>query len=511
MPDVNRRGLLHGAGAGIALAITGKGLSAQAATKTNSSLPAAAVSFNVRDYGAAGNGSADDTAAINAAISAATGNAAPNANTRLPGAGVYLPPGVYKVTSDLLIQSVDGFAFAGAGKELTILLASGRGFKSAVLNIDGSAMSSFQGFTILGDGTEGSGSNALPNAINLTWTTAAARSTTGNIFEDIYIRTLKFSCGMRMGAPAGTNRQVDGTAIRDVVISGAGNAGYAYSTLYLYGFYFGNGVTGNQYNFVVNNASATGCRAGVYCNASSFEWYGGQPAANAIDFQFAGAPAQTTIQGIQTQDSGQLLNVVGGSAVATASVRDVLFASTHLVSSGRWIEITGIARGWEFSNVRAAIATGPKPVIFFSGQGNAEVATLINVSQPNTATAGIVVQSGGSVKLINYMQLEADGQVAAVWHDFVISVTSAHACTQSDRYVFANAAKTAFKVVLPNASQCPGKLYTVKKTDSSSHAVTVAPTAGQTIDGAATYQLRSGHSAVDLVSSGGGWFITAKL
>ena len=509
MTDPGRRRLLYGAGAGAALAITGTSLPARAAGRTNSSLPMSGW-VSVRDYGAAGNGSTDDTAAINAAISAAVGTASPAASTRFPVAGVYLPPGIYKVTSDLLIQSVEGFVFAGAGAELTILLASGTGFRTAVLNVDGSAKSSFRGFSVVGDGTEGSGDKALPNAINLTWTTAARRSTTGNVFSDIYVRTLKFACGMRMGAPAGTTRQVDGTTIRDVIVSGAGDARYAYAALYLYGFYFGNGVTGNQYDFAAYNSSASGCQVGVYCDASGFEWYGGQPAQNATEFHFAGAPAQATIQGIQSQDSGQLLSVTGGSNAATASVRDVLFTTTRLVSSGYWIQVTGIARGWEFSNIRAYTGTA-RPVIFFSGSGNAEVATLINVAQQNTAAAGIVVQSGGSVRLVNYMQLDANARVTAVWHDFIMSTASAHNCTQSDRYVLADAARAAFNVTLPNASLCPGKAYTVKKTDPSVNGVTIVPVAGQAIDGAATYHLRSQHSSVDLVSNGTGWFVTAKL
>jgi hypothetical protein len=524
MTDLNRRRLLYGAGAGAALVITGSSLPARASVKPSTAKPHAVTTAavtanskqpaqgwaNVQDYGAAGDGRTDDTAAINAAINAVTGNASPAATTRFPAAGVYLPPGLYRVTSDLLIQSVEGFAFAGAGAELTILIASGTGFKTAVLNIDGSAKGSFQGFTIMGDGTEAAGGKALPNAINLTWTTAAARSTTANIFNNIYVRTLKFACGMRMGAPSGTARQVDGTTIRDVIVSGAGNARYAYTTLYLYGFYFGNGITGNQYDFVAYNSSASQCQAGVYCDASGFEWYGGQPALNGIEFQFVGAPAQTTIQGIQSQDSGQLLNVIGGSTVATVSVRDVLFTTEFLVRSGHWIQVTGIARGWEFSNIRAWTGAA-RPVIFFSGQGNAEVATLINVSQQNTAAAGIVVQSGGSVKLINYMQLNADPQLTAVWHDFVTSATSAHNCTQSDRYVLADATKAAFKVTLPSASLCPGKAYTVKKTDSSAHAVTIVSAPGQTIDGATAYRLGSPHSAVDLVSNGSDWFVIAKL
>ena len=509
MTALGRRQLLYGAGAGAALAITGRASTARAAVPTNATQPALGW-VNVRDYGAVGNGSTDDTAAINAAINAATGSAAPASNDRRPTAGVYLPPGVYKVTSDLLIQSVEGFSFAGAGAELTILLASGNGFSTAVLNVDGSAMGSFRGFSIAGDGTEGSGTQALPNAINLTWTTAARRSTTANSFSDIYVRGLKFACGMRMGAPSGTPRQVDGTTISDVIITGAGAAQYPYTTLYLYGFYFGNGVTANQYNYVAYNSSVSGCQVGVCCDASGFEWYGGQPAENAIEFYFAGAPAQSTIQGIQSQASGQFLKVTGGSSTATVSVRDVLFTTANLVGSKHWIEVTGIARGWEFSNVRAETGT-VSPIIFFSGSGSVEVATLINVAQQNSAAAGIVVQSGGSVKLVNYMQLNSSGEVTAVWHDFVKTVNSAYACTQSDRYVLANATATTLTVTLPNASLCPGKAYTMKKTDSTAHVVTVAAVAGQSIDGTRTYQLRSQNSAVDLVSNGSAWFVTAKL
>ena len=117
MTDLNRRRLLYGAGAGAALAITGRSLPARASVKPSTVRPStaqpnavttAAVTTNskqpvqgwanVRDYGAMGDGGTDDTAAINAAINAVTGNASPAAHTRFPVAGVYLPPGIYKVT-----------------------------------------------------------------------------------------------------------------------------------------------------------------------------------------------------------------------------------------------------------------------------------------------------------------------------------------------------------------------------------------------------------------------------
>ena len=123
--------------------------------------------INVMSYGATGNGSTDDTAAIQAAINAATGAADPTTTTRVPVAPVYLPPGIYKVTTDLMIRSVLNFKLVGAGSGQTIIYASGTGFTQAVLFIDGSADGVFEGFDVRGDGTEKCGSNNLWDGIRL--------------------------------------------------------------------------------------------------------------------------------------------------------------------------------------------------------------------------------------------------------------------------------------------------------------------------------------------------------
>lgn len=53
--------------------------------------------FNVKDFGAVGNGTTDDTAAIQSAITAANSYASSYAS----GAGVFLPPGGYRTTAEL--------------------------------------------------------------------------------------------------------------------------------------------------------------------------------------------------------------------------------------------------------------------------------------------------------------------------------------------------------------------------------------------------------------------------
>lgn len=72
--------------------------------------PGTAPVYNVRDYGAVGNGVTDDTAAIQAAIQAAT---------KAGGGIAYLPTGIYAVTGISLAPSVD---LIGASRNSAVLL-----------------------------------------------------------------------------------------------------------------------------------------------------------------------------------------------------------------------------------------------------------------------------------------------------------------------------------------------------------------------------------------------------
>jgi hypothetical protein len=68
-----------------------------------------ALVFDVKDYGAVGNGSTDDAAAIQATVTAATST----------GGTVYLPPGVYKVLT--AIVPANNIAIVGAGIGSTVI------------------------------------------------------------------------------------------------------------------------------------------------------------------------------------------------------------------------------------------------------------------------------------------------------------------------------------------------------------------------------------------------------
>lgn len=84
--------------------------------------------------------------------------------------------------------------------------------------------------------------------------------------------------------------------------------------------------------------------------------------------------------------------------------------------------------------------------------------------------------------------------------------TSNYAATSSDCLILCDATSAAFTVTLPTASGNNGVLFRIKKTDSSAHAVTVA-TGGGNIDGAPTRALSTQYASLDVQSDGTSWFI----
>lgn len=90
-------------------------VTASGSTTARSLSARAADLINVKDYGAKGDATTDDTAAIQAAITAAS----------VAVSDVYIPAGTYKITAPLNIPITGGLRIFGSGKTVSILKASG--------------------------------------------------------------------------------------------------------------------------------------------------------------------------------------------------------------------------------------------------------------------------------------------------------------------------------------------------------------------------------------------------
>ena len=336
----------------------------------------------------------DSTTAINNAPSLR-----PRDRTRRPRTAGYLsprstcPPASYKVTSDLLIQSTQGFNFEGDGAELTILVASGSGFTTAVLNVDGSYAGRYSGFTIKGDGTE-----QVTNGINLTWTTNAQRSTTGNKFQDIRMRNLNFVTGFSMAGI--TNRQVDSTRLDRVVIGGQQTPGsWSNSGNWQKGFEFGNGTFANIYDQVLTRCDPSGCYYGYYNNVSSFSLNGAQPANNNIDFYMSPGAQEQRSPTCSRENCGTFLIAPSNFAPEPTSFNDIQVKTNFLNGAGGNTVISLGGGTWNFSNFSAPGCAVTTSVA--AGSNGGEISQIASWSSPSAGVLSVASVTG----------LAASGQV----------------------------------------------------------------------------------------------------
>ncbi len=89
----------------------------------------------------------------------------------------------------------------------------------------------------------------------------------------------------------------------------------------------------------------------------------------------------------------------------------------------------------------------------------------------------------------------------------VISKTGAYTIVDSDRVVVCDASGGAFTITLPAASGRTGRIYHIKKTDSSGNAVTIDGNASETIDGSTTVAISTQFDSLMIISDGSNWHI----
>lgn len=120
------------------------------------------------------------------------------------------------------------------------------------------------------------------------------------------------------------------------------------------------------------------------------------------------------------------------------------------------------------------------------------------LSQQN---ANAVTITGGTISGVQFLGYQGN----------LVSKTANYTAVGLDETVLASAAAGAVTITLPTAAGVTGKVYVVKKTDSSANAVTIATTSAQTIDGTTTKSLGYQYDAYRVQSDGANWVVVGQV
>jgi len=89
----------------------------------------------------------------------------------------------------------------------------------------------------------------------------------------------------------------------------------------------------------------------------------------------------------------------------------------------------------------------------------------------------------------------------------VRAITATGDLTSDDTVALVDASAGAVTLGLPGAAGLTGRKFVIKKTDSSTNAVTIDPNSTETIDGHLTVDLVYQYAAIQIVSDGSNWSI----
>lgn len=285
--------------------------------------------FNVKDFGAVGNGVVDDTDAIQKTINASLGNSDPKTTVRGSQGPIYLPAGNYKITKPLKIYSAHYVNFHGDGGSTRLIPV---GTLSCVLDVNGVAYSKFSDFLIEGNTTE-----QVENGIYIYWDPDAAyRSTTRVILENITIHGLRCVTGIRVGKYK-SGLQCDQVSYNNLSI--VGNWSPTETTWYQNGLYIGDGVFGNNLIHSATTIWSGFWKNGIVVDRTNYSQLGGSFGQNGTDI-IGMTLGYLTIQGVRSETSQRLFESYGpDSNVGTYNFSDIIWSTDRLAADNEFIRM----------------------------------------------------------------------------------------------------------------------------------------------------------------------------
>lgn len=440
---------------------------------------------NVKDFGALGNNTGNDATAIQAAI-----DSLPTTGSFVGGT-VYLPVGIYRLTSPITLKSY--VRLVGDGQRATrISVASGTGLFTwtatlSKVNIENLYLSGASGHLFAPTGDFGIHSTTVQNCTIVQSDTASSimHYVGSSDYDNVHFLTcdLQRASGatvpgfniINSGGAANENRwencwaHSNGSSSAPFFkIESTSADNYAYNNVF-------RQITGEQnlgglihlfnaFGSVID--SVTDYDATTY-TADLFK-IGSSPSAPALRSRYvtisnSGRRGGTLTGGVYD------INLVPGS-----SARCTLISPNHSSEP-----TSGLRINMSESDAHTLIGVPPQGTVW--------------ATQPT----GVAHFFGSAAKF---------GQGVLVP---VSAKTSAYTLTSFDEVVTADATTAPFTITLPTAVGIAGRSYTIKRINAGANAVTVATTSAQTIDGASTYLLNTQYASVEVTSDGAGWVVAS--
>lgn len=362
-------------------------------------LPQGAV--NVRQFGAKGDNSTDDTTAIQACLNFCFGTtASPHGNSYWLNSSCYFPPGRYKTTAPLTLRSVNGGHIYGAGRFTTSITNTTAG--SSVFVTNGFEYSKVDSMLLVA--TASTGNPAV--IFDADWDNTGGVALQSNTFADVYFNiaaTVTGNVGIRVG-----------------------NTGYMGSEfLYLNCFWAipgGDGVLLRNFNALQHTAiggNCQGCNVGFHVFRGAFEVISGVgfQLSTTWDIQIDNVANDAyIISGCRTEsdnfifaNNGPTMSIVGCSQVSANAGYFFSGAAQLTIDGSR--SVAGYiknARSW-FVHRRGCSFRSD---VYNNGGGNQNFGLVVDLdTQPTNPVNGSSTALGDSITTVGNGTIDGNGIV----------------------------------------------------------------------------------------------------
>jgi len=231
---------------------------------------------------------------------------------------------------------------------------------------------------------------------------------------------------------------------------------------------------------------------------------GTTPSGTQLQVNTSSASTKGLILKASASQTALMLDVQnsGGSSLATINASGGVAASSFTGGAGYGtftLPGNGASGGAKDQAYIASAAIDAIPLAIRAFSGTGQTANLTEWRNSGDIALAWITPNG---------EMRVRGLISQV-----ASKTAAYTLTTSDATILGDATSGAFNVTLPLASAATaGRIFTVKKIDSSGNAVTLTRAGSDLIDGANTFALSSQNSTVTVQSDGASkWWIVSKF